>query len=83
MQMQLTVPSRQDARGIYLRDGADVDRPSQFSVSVKPLFRRDDLGENPKKLAYEQRLTLISTTTWARCPEFLFLNSGGSSIPAI
>ncbi len=61
-----------------MRDGADLERPSQVSVSIKPGFRKDCVQENPKKLSYEQRLSLISTATWVRAPEFLLLNSGGT-----
>ena len=32
------VPSRRNARGLYLRDAAELGGPLSFGVSVKPLF---------------------------------------------
>lgn len=74
--LQIKVAPR-DSRGIYLRGKVDTSRVQQTNVNVSPTFRKDDVGQNGRKLAYEQRLTLVSSVPWVRVPEFLLLNSGG------
>ena len=79
MVLKIKIGSR-GTRGVYLRGALETSRLLQASVSVTPTFRKEDVSkeQNDRKIAYEQRLTLVSSVPWVRVPEFLLLNSGGN-----
>lgn len=78
------------SRGIYLRNAEDSACPRHMQVNVVPVFpgdRRAKLeydedgshGETQSqaKFDYEQRVTLVSSVSWVKVPESLYINSDG------
>ncbi|CAG8537845.1 24786_t:CDS:10, partial [Racocetra persica] len=70
-------------RGIYLRESYETSSPQTINVFISPKFMKEidpTSGENnQKKFELERRLALISTQTWVRTTDFLFLGSKGRS----
>ncbi|CAG8643412.1 13260_t:CDS:2, partial [Cetraspora pellucida] len=70
-------------RGIYLRESHETSSPQTINVFIRPKFMKEldpTSGENnQKKFELESRLALISTQTWVRTTDFLFLGSTGRS----
>ncbi|CAG8674187.1 18099_t:CDS:10, partial [Racocetra fulgida] len=64
-------------RGIYLRESYETSSPQTINVFISPKFMKEidpTSGENnQKKFELERRLALISTQTWVRTTDFLFL----------
>ncbi|MDB4491434.1 S8 family serine peptidase [bacterium] len=67
----VSVPSRDQALGLYLREAYDTETEQTFRVSVNPTFRKDTPNED--KLQFNRRLRLESSVPWISCPEHLFL----------
>lgn len=73
---EVTLPRRDDARGVYLREPHEVDQVLQTSVRVSPKLHEDTAHE--RRVAFEQRLALESTQPWIEVAEHLHLTHGGS-----
>ena len=81
------VPSRQNARGIYLRDSAELDGPLSFGVLVQPRFEHALSGRSEAELEdlleTDLDLELSATADWVSTPEKMVLLSakerGGQS----
>ncbi|KAG0231413.1 tripeptidyl-peptidase II Tpp2, partial [Actinomortierella wolfii] len=74
----IQVVERQNARGIYLREWEECNKPHTLTIKVEPKFMKDiDYNKpdiNDKMLNFECRMALIPTESWIRVPEFLFMN---------
>jgi tripeptidyl-peptidase-2 len=69
-----------NGRGIYIRDIVNANKINQYSVNVKPTFMKtEDKILNQQRLEYENKIALISTVGWVKCPKYLLLNNGGRS----
>ena len=74
----MTVPGRNDARGIYLRDQQELDGPLSIGVKVVPLFEHptgagrsaSDLDE---LLETELDIALSATAEWLATPPSMVL----------
>ena len=78
MAIDVCVPSRNKARGIYIRDEIELDGPMTFNVQVKPKFshanQRTDEELN-ELLSLQIHLVLRSSQPWVTCPESMTLMS--------
>lgn len=80
----ISIPSRNKARGIYLRDLCDTNSLQEMSVQVDPLFfKNDDPKQNADKVEFEMHLNLRSDKQWIQTPEFLVLNNAGRAFPVL
>uniref|UniRef100_A0A7S3WM75 tripeptidyl-peptidase II n=1 Tax=Emiliania huxleyi TaxID=2903 RepID=A0A7S3WM75_EMIHU len=74
----LSVPSRGGARGIYLRDAAELQGPLTFGVLVQPLFEHAatrTAAEVEELLSLELQLQLGPTAPWVTTPASMVLLS--------
>lgn len=71
----IRVPSRGNARGIYLREPFEVDRPQDLRVYVEPHFHRD--APHREQVDFELRIGLEPTEGWIECAEHLVLPAAG------
>lgn len=46
-------------------------------------MKTEDKILNQRRLEYENKIALISTVGWIRCPKYLLLNNGGKLISKI
>jgi tripeptidyl-peptidase-2 len=72
---EITVAGRAGARGIYLREPFEIDRPFAANVTVDPEYPEE--GDNRAKVDYEKRVNLVVTEPWVQAPESLLLMHGG------
>ncbi|KAL3906324.1 MAG: hypothetical protein SGILL_009314, partial [Bacillariaceae sp.] len=84
--VDISIPSRNNARGIYIRDEPELDGPMTFSVLVKPRFSHSiqrTSSEMDELLSLEMDLLLKSSDAWLTCPSSMRLLSakerGGQS----
>jgi len=76
--IDISIPSRNNARGIYVRDALELDGPMTFGVLVKPRFDHanertsDEMNE---LLSLELDLHLKPSEPWVVCPERMTLLS--------
>ena len=68
---EVSLPGRDQARGLYLREASDGAKVQSVRVSVRPQFSK--LFPNEDKLNFNRRLRLVSTVPWLACPEHLLL----------
>jgi len=69
-----------NGRGIYIRDIVNANKTTQYTINVKPTFMKtDDEILNKQRLEFEDKIALVSTVGWIRCPKYLLLNNGGRS----
>ena len=75
----VSVPSRANARGIYLRDPVQMGGPLTFGVHVRPLFEHSNsrsAAELDEVLGFEIDLELVADASWIVTPARLVLTSG-------
>jgi len=85
--IDISIPSRSNARGIYIRDEVELNDVSKtFGVLVKPKFSHSNQrtsGEMEEILGLELDLLLKASDSWITCPERMTLLSakerGGQS----
>lgn len=65
-------------RGIYLREAAEVAKPSTHTVQIKPIFPED--ADNATRVDFELRLALSSTADWAEVGSTVLLTHGGQTL---
>lgn len=75
VRFDVRVPGRDKARGIYLREPFETDRPIETRVTVTPIFPKD--ADNRAKVDFELRIALECTADWISCAEHLLLMHGG------
>ena len=71
-----SLPSSSNTLGIYLRDAAQVLKPSIHSITVTPQLFNEKNQPQSKKLDFEMNFHLVvqGGTSWVQCPQFLNLN---------
>lgn len=78
MAIDVCVPSRNKARGIYIRDEIELDGPMTFNVQVKPKFSHANqrtIEEMNQLLSLQIHLMLRSSAPWVTCPDSMTLMS--------
>ena len=76
--MDVRIPSRNNARGIYIRDTLELLGPLTFNVNVKPRFDHAierSAEEVEELLSLELDLQLVPSQPWVTCPERMTLFS--------
>ena len=76
-ELAVSIPSRDDARGILLREAADFQNPFEASVTVTPRFPEGTPPE--EKLRFEIPIRLAATAKWVDVGEHLLLEQSGGS----
>ncbi len=74
----VSIPSRNNARGLYIRDALELDGPMTFDVKVKPEFQHASTRtaeEMNELLSLELDLDLKPSQTWVKCPKRMSLMS--------
>ena len=74
----IRIPSRNHARGIYIRDSLELDGPMTFNIEVIPRFNHALVRtqtEMDELLSLELDLELTSSESWVTCPKRLSLLS--------
>ena len=74
----ISVPSRADARGIYLRDAAELQGPLTIGATVAPLFEHAatrTAAELEQLLSLELEIELRPTAAWVTTPASMVLLS--------
>jgi len=59
-------------RGVYLRNAAETSAPTDVGVSISPKFSEHEAAA--VKLAFDMRITLLTTATWVTAPAHMDLN---------
>jgi len=76
---RVTLPARANARGLYLRDQAELSTPTTFTVKVEPQFDhahvRSD-AEMQEVLGLDLDLALAADAPWVETPASFVLTSG-------
>ncbi|MBK9118998.1 MAG: S8 family serine peptidase [Phycisphaerales bacterium] len=75
VRFDVRVTTRGDARGIYLREPEEVNRPHEARLTITPVFHED--ADNQRRVEYELRCRLESTARWVECAEHLMVMHGG------
>ena len=73
--IRASIPARNNARGLYLRDPAHTEGVTTVNVMVAPQFHVD--CNNEDKVNFEVQVALKSTAAWCVVPSFLVLNASG------
>jgi tripeptidyl-peptidase-2 len=76
--VDVSIPSRNSARGLYIRDALELKGPMTFDVKVKPEFLHASTRtaeEMDEVLSMELDLDLKPSKTWVKCPERMSLLS--------
>lgn len=78
VRFEVRISSRGGARGIYLREPFEVDRPLEARVTVSPLFHED--APSRERVDFEMRCKVESTAPWISVGENLVLMHGGRNL---
>jgi tripeptidyl-peptidase-2 len=76
--IDVSIPSRNNARGIYIRDIFELEGPMTFGVLVQPKFNhaiKRTAEEMQELLGLELDLELKPDKPWVKCPESMTLLS--------
>ena len=76
--IDVSLPGRNNARGLYIRDALELNGPMTFDVKVKPDFQHASTRtavEMDEVLTMELDLDLKPSETWVKCPERMSLMS--------
>ena len=76
--IDVTIPARNQARGIYIRDEIELEGPMTFGVKVNPRFSHSNqrtASEMDELLSIELDLLLKASEPWVTCPESMTLLS--------
>ncbi|WP_437227212.1 S8 family serine peptidase [Planctomicrobium sp. SH661] len=79
VELEVTIPNRRNARGIYLREQFETDHVYDGELRIEPYFSVD--ADPLRKLEYEIPLKLVATADWIHLGEHLLLASGEDRIP--
>ena len=66
---EVRLPERNQARGLYLREAAEVAAANTYTVNITPTFTKQ--FPNRSKLQLNQQLLLHSDAHWVECPDAL------------
>ncbi|MBT6154691.1 MAG: S8 family serine peptidase [Planctomycetaceae bacterium] len=78
--IEARLANRSGARGVYLREPHEVDRPTETSLRVRPVFPKG--ADNKNKVGFQLRLAIQSTAEWVTTGQFLLLTQGGGTFSA-
>jgi len=76
-----TIPARNGARGLYLRDPAHTESITSVNVFAAPSFHVD--CNNEDKVNFEVHVSLKSSAPWCVVPDFLVLNASGKGFDLV
>lgn len=71
----VSLPDRQAARGVHLRESHEATRPLVTTVRVRPVFPKST--PHPHRVHFEGRFRLESSAPWIEAPSHLVLYHGG------
>ena len=74
----VSIPARNNARGIYIRDEIELEGPMTFTVQINPKFSHSKLrtaSEMDELLSLELNLLLKTNADWVVCPDSMTLLS--------
>jgi tripeptidyl-peptidase-2 len=77
LRFTVSVGKSNSPRGIYLREAFESNKPSETSVTVRPVFHED--ADNRDKIDFEMRIALQSTAEWVQAGGYILLSHGGKS----
>jgi len=78
LMVDVLLPGRDNARGLYIRDKMELTGPLTFDVLVVPRFSHASLRtdeEMDELLSFELDLNLTPSESWVKCPERMNLLS--------
>ncbi|MBZ0269705.1 S8 family serine peptidase [bacterium] len=75
LRFDVSIASRDDARGIYLREAEETGRVTEVVVTVDPHFRRD--VDNREKVDFQADVTIAADADWVQVPDVMHLQNGG------
>lgn len=75
---EIRVSDRDDARGIYFRDGDETSRPQVIDVRVRPRLADRD-ADDGRRADVDLAIRLQPTVDWIEAPEQLVMSYGGKS----
>lgn len=81
VRIDVTLPGRDNARGVYLREPHEVARPLETAARIRPVFREKDAKRS--RIDFEMRIALEATADWIKTGEHFLLNHGGASVPVL
>ena len=76
--VDVMLPNRNNARGLYIRDKLELAGPMTFDVKVLPRFQHASVRtdeEMDEVLSFELDLDLTPSKSWVKCPERMSLLS--------
>ena len=73
--LHISIPSRDNARGFYLRDAVDVSSPVEASVTITPQL--DAIKDNDLKLNYDVPILLECSADWVDVGSHLLITHDG------
>ncbi|CAL8107213.1 unnamed protein product [Orchesella dallaii] len=59
-------------KGIYIREPV-IEKPKEYSISIEPVFFKEDTIEPQEKIDFRLNLALISTASWVHVPKYFDL----------
>ncbi|MGH7128057.1 MAG: tripeptidyl peptidase II, partial [Planctomycetaceae bacterium] len=71
LRFQVRVPTRDNARGLYLRETHETDEPLTASVSIRPTFHED--ADPREKIEFVMRVNLEANEPWIEAGQHLLL----------
>ena len=77
VRFDVSVPGRDGARGIYLREPDEQLRPVEENVVITPRFRNN--VDNHEKVDFQMEVALAVDADWVQAPDVLHLHAGGRS----
>ena len=75
IRFEVSLPRRDNARGVYLREPDETRKPFETTVRVNPVFHED--ADNRLKVDFQKRITLKVTAPWIEAPQHLMLMHNG------
>ena len=75
---EIRLPDRGGARGIYLREPYETDRPVETRVRIKPRFHEDE--DHQTRIDLSMRVALESTVPWVETGSHFMLHHGGETL---
>ena len=81
LHFSVNVRSRNNARGIYLRDAFELDSPTEANIVVRPLFR--DNANNRERLNLEVPVQLTCAADWIESGKHLLITQSGADFDVV
>eukprot|EP00536_Pseudo-nitzschia_multiseries_P000066 jgi/Psemu1/321435/estExt_fgenesh1_pg.C_20050 len=76
--LDVSLPARNNARGLYIRDALELEGPMTFDVKVKPDFQHASTRtaeEMDEVLSMELDMDIVPSESWVKCPQRMTLMS--------